>query len=480
MAGAVLTVNPTADRVSGKTYAIRIDPTAIDDTAGNSFAGIADDTTWTLTTSPPDTTAPIITNLSPSDGVTNAPKNGSLVVTFSEPIGVGTGNITMENLTDATQFTIAITDAQVTVLGSILTINPTADLTAGKAYAIQIAATAIDDLAGNRFAGIANDTTWNFTAVTPDTTAPSTTSRSPADGATGVANGANLVLTLNEAIKAGPGYITLKNLTDTTQSIIPATDTTQVTAAGPVLTINPIANLALGKNYAIRIDATAIDDVAGNGFAGITNDTTWYFTTNFAPVATAQSVSTAEDTAKAITLTGTDVEGSALTYTIVTPPASGTLSGAAPNLIYTPAADYSGPASFTFRVNDGTANSAIATVSITVIAPDPATFAGWQTQTWPGINDAAIIGPAADPDRDGLSNLLEWALRLDAKIPTPFQPALTRNASEIQYTYTGRKTAPGAAAFQLEWSDTLANDWSSVGAIQETPVSLPPAKNPSP
>ena len=48
------------------------------------------------------------------------------------------------------------------------------------------------------------------------------------------------------------------------------------------------------------------------------------------PVATAQSVITAEDTAKAITLAGTDLQGSPLTYTIVTQPAGGLLSGPPP------------------------------------------------------------------------------------------------------------------------------------------------------
>src|SRR5207249_4461331 len=55
-----------------------------------------------------------------------------------------------------------------------------------------------------------------------------------------------------------------------------------------------------------------------------------------APVAADQAVTTDEDTAKAITLNGTDVEGSPLTYAIVTGPTHGTLSGAAPALTYTP------------------------------------------------------------------------------------------------------------------------------------------------
>ena len=109
----------------------------------------------------------MISTYSPDDEATGVALDADLVATFSEPIAKGTGNITIKNLTDGTATNIAVTDAQVTVSGATLTINPTADLLAGKNYAIQIAATAIDDLAGNSFAGITNDTAWNFDTEEP-------------------------------------------------------------------------------------------------------------------------------------------------------------------------------------------------------------------------------------------------------------------------------------------------------------------------
>jgi Big-like domain-containing protein len=48
------------------------------------------------------------------------------------------------------------------------------------------------------------------------------------------------------------------------------------------------------------------------------------------------------------------------------------LSGAVPNLTYTPLANYSGPDSFTFRVTDSITSSATATMSITVTAANTA------------------------------------------------------------------------------------------------------------
>ena len=85
----------------------------------------------------------------------------------------------------------------------------------------------------------------------------------------------------------------------------------------------------------------------------LTDTATKTWMANGAPVAAAQSVTTDEDTAVAITLAATDADGDPLTYTIVTAPAHGTLSGTAPSLTYTPAANYNGPDSFTFKANDG-------------------------------------------------------------------------------------------------------------------------------
>jgi hypothetical protein len=86
---------------------------------------------------------------------------------------------------------------------------------------------------------------------------------------------------------------------------------------------------------------------------------------NQAPVAAAQSITTSEDSPVSIQLAATDKDGDALTYSVVTAPSKGTLSGTAPNLTYTPSADFNGTDSFTFRANDGAASSNTATVSIT-------------------------------------------------------------------------------------------------------------------
>jgi len=85
------------------------------------------------------------------------------------------------------------------------------------------------------------------------------------------------------------------------------------------------------------------------------------------PVAHDQDVFTNENTLLNITLTASDDGGFGLTFEVLTQPASGILSGAAPNLVYNPASDFTGSDSFTFKANDGEFDSNTATVRIEVL-----------------------------------------------------------------------------------------------------------------
>jgi alpha-tubulin suppressor-like RCC1 family protein len=88
---------------------------------------------------------------------------------------------------------------------------------------------------------------------------------------------------------------------------------------------------------------------------------------NDPPVAQSASVTVNEDTPINIHLVASDPDGDPLTYVIVTPPSHGNLSGTPPDVTYLGSANYNGPDSFTFKVNDGQLDSELATISITVL-----------------------------------------------------------------------------------------------------------------
>jgi autotransporter-associated beta strand protein len=119
------------------------------------------------------------------------------------------------------------------------------------------------------------------------------------------------------------------------------------------------------------------------------------------PYAHSQSVALIRNTPQPVTLMGS---GGNLTYTVLTPPANGTLTGTAPDLVYTPSANYSGTDSFTFLVNNGTGNSTPATVSIGIWAGQPEDFfwAAAASGNWSGATSwTNAAGTVAVPDSAG-------------------------------------------------------------------------------
>jgi hypothetical protein len=88
-----------------------------------------------------------------------------------------------------------------------------------------------------------------------------------------------------------------------------------------------------------------------------------------------------------ITLSGSDPDGEELTYTVVSGPSNGTVSGTAPNLTYVPNANFNGSDAITFSVSDG---SLIASATITVSVS--------------AVNDAPVINaiPAQSIDENAV------------------------------------------------------------------------------
>jgi predicted extracellular nuclease len=175
---------------------------------------------------------------------------------------------------------------------------------------------------------------------------------------------------------------------------------------------------------------------------------------NVAPTADDVQVTTAEDTAAPVTLSGSDANGDALTYSVASQPAHGTLSGTAPNLTYTPAGDYSGPDSFTYTVSDGTLTSAPATVSITVTA----------------VNDAPTVAiVAASCLSDTAGQLSVTTSDVEGANPTvsgsSSNTALVRNSDIVvsgsgatrTVTVTGVSGRSGTAVITLTASDGSAS-----------------------
>ncbi|MGV3661074.1 MAG: cadherin-like beta sandwich domain-containing protein, partial [Prosthecobacter sp.] len=130
-------------------------------------------------------------------------------------------------------------------------------------------------------------------------------------------------------------------------------------------------------------------------------------------------------------------------------------------------------------------------VNITTIAPDgvtgkiyqvwvliltPAEKWRWHMNGWRNEHGFFInsgnMADAGDYDNDGISNLMEYALRLNPKQAGSLPAASALNGQHLEYTYT-RSTAAATAGtvFSVQWATSLsAPSWSSTG-VTETVLS---------
>lgn len=182
---------------------------------------------------------------------------------------------------------------------------------------------------------------------------------------------------------------------------------------------------------------------------GSTTDVVQITVVNRAPVANSQELSTDEDTTLALTLNSTDADGDALSYSLPTQPDHGTLEGALPALVYTPDADFNGDDTFTFKANDGLADSNMATVNITVNPINDPPVALHDTVTTD--EDMPVTGNVQANDSAGPSNE-DQALTTTA-VTDPAHGTASINA-DGSVTYTPDADFNGSDSFEYTVCDS--------------------------
>lgn len=182
------------------------------------------------------------------------------------------------------------------------------------------------------------------------------------------------------------------------------------------------------------------------------------------PVANSQTVTTNEETSKSITLSASLGKGSSLTYTIISSPLHGSLSGTAPALVYTPASNFSGTDSFTFRGNDGTADSNTATITITVTGVNDTPIANGQSVST--NKDTAVNVTLSASDAETPSNLLVWTV-----VSQPTHGRLTGVSPNLVYTPT--TSYVGTDVFTFQVNDGTVD--SAVATVSITVIAPNPA-----
>ncbi len=227
-----------------------------------------------------------------------------------------------------------------------------------------------------------------------------------------------------------------------------------LSGTAPALNYTPDPNYNGPDNFTFKVNDGSVDSNLATISITITP-------VNDAPTADTQSVTTAEDVSRPITLTGSDTEGSALTYAVVTPPAHGSLTGTAPTLNYTPDLNYNGSDVFTFKVNDGSVDSNIGTINVTITSVNDAPVANGQSATYLVNTPKPITLTGTDVEGDALTYIV---------LSLPGNGTLTGTAPNVTYTPNVGYMGPDSFTFKV-------NDGSTDSNIATVSLFLTPGSN---
>ncbi len=284
IAGASLTLGGITPNTA---YALSLNAGQVADSAGNlSVASSQLSFATAAATISGDSIAPRVLDVNATQGATatqlGMAQTVTLQVAMSEAVTV-TGNPVLK-----LQLGASVVDALYTgTSGKVMSFSYTVGVghnTPSLAYAGSAALTlngaVINDLNGNPALltlpapGAPHSLDAN-TNIAVDTM-PTLISASPAFGAAAVPIGANLSFTLSENVVLGgaPGAFRLYR-DEAVDVQLPVT----ASVSGNVLTLDPLADLELGKNYYVQIDSTGVADSQGNAYAGIAGPTGFTFNT---------------------------------------------------------------------------------------------------------------------------------------------------------------------------------------------------------
>ena len=178
---------------------------------------------------------------------------------------------------------------------------------------------------------------------------------------------------------------------------------------------------------------------------------------NAAPVAQAGSVSTNEDTSVSGSMVANDDDGDALTYSISSQGSLGAVlinnaeTGA---FTYTPNPDANGTDVFSFLVNDGIANSNVATMTVTINAVNDAPVA--QAGSASTVEGNAVSGALLASNVDG--DTLIFSITSQGALGT----AVVTNPTTGTFTYTPNTGATGTDSFSFQVSDGVLTSSAAV------------------
>lgn len=225
--------------------------TGVTDTSGPPIA-LAANVTSTFTTQT-DTTAPVVSFVSPGSGVNNISINSNIIISFSKamaPLTLNTANITV--LDGATPITGTVS-AIGTTGASFL---PSSSLSNSKTYTVNIS-TGVTDTNGIALTS-SYSTFFTTASAVPDVTAPTVTSTTPSNGATNIPITQAILITFSKPIN--PATINGTNIT-LVQGVTSIAGTVYAAGSNGAV-FQPTSSLGYNKVYTLTMTSGIKDTAA--------------------------------------------------------------------------------------------------------------------------------------------------------------------------------------------------------------------------
>jgi uncharacterized protein (TIGR03382 family) len=182
------------------------------------------------------------------------------------------------------------------------------------------------------------------------------------------------------------------------------------------------------------------------------------------PIAEGASLDSVRGAPVSFVLGASDPEDDPLTYSVVTLPAHGTLTGTAPALVYTPEAGFSGTDALRFQASDGQSTSNVAVVSFHVSASNRAPVASDRNLFGAAGGTVQANLVAVDPDGDPVGFTV---------VTGPAHGTLSGEAPALVYTPAQGFTGTDRFTFQ-------ANDGTQDSNVATVTISIADALTPAP
>ena len=237
------------------------------------------------------------------------------------------------------------------------------------------------------------------------------------------------------------------------------------------LSYTPSPNFSGSDSFTYK----ANDGTADSNVATVTITVTGV---NDSPVAQNDTYNTPEDTTLNVAAPGVlgndnDIDGDPLTAVLVSNVTHGALTlNADGSFSYTPDSNYTGTDSFTYKANDGTTDSNVATVTITVTSVNDSPVAnndtyGTNEDTVLNVPAPGVLGNDADVEGDPLTAI---------KVSDPLYGSVTLNA-DGSFTYTPNANFNGNDSFTYKANDGTTDSNVVTVTITINPVNDPPVAN---